>query len=43
MQLKHVPLCFLILASICLAGAVNASASSVRAEAPQTADIPPSR
>jgi hypothetical protein len=26
MQLKHVPLCFLIMASICLAGAVNASA-----------------
>jgi hypothetical protein len=26
MQLKHVPLCFLIMASICLAGAVTASA-----------------
>jgi hypothetical protein len=28
MQLKHVPLCFLVAASICLAGAVTASARS---------------
>jgi hypothetical protein len=26
MQLKHVPLCLLVMASICLAGAVTASA-----------------
>ncbi len=28
MQLKHVPLCFVVLASICLAGAVGASAKA---------------
>jgi hypothetical protein len=28
MQLKHVPLCFVVLASICLAGAVSASAKA---------------
>ena len=27
MQLKHVPLCFLAMAAICLAGAVTASAT----------------
>jgi hypothetical protein len=28
MQLKHVPLCFVILGSICLAGAVSAAAQA---------------
>ena len=44
MQLKHVPFCFLIVASICLAGAVTASATSSgdapRVSAPQSADLP---
>ena len=36
MQLKHVPLCFVAVASLCLAGAVTASARSA-AEAAQIA------
>ena len=37
MQLKHLPFCFLVLAAICLAGAVNASANPKDAEAAETA------
>jgi hypothetical protein len=27
MQLKHLPICFLVVAAICLAGAINATAN----------------
>lgn len=33
MQLKHLPFCFLVVAAICLAGAVNATANPRQAEA----------
>lgn len=32
MQLKHLPICFLIVAAICLAGAVNATANPAPAD-----------
>jgi outer membrane lipoprotein-sorting protein len=38
MQLKHVPYCFLILAAICLAGAVSASVASSQ-KAPAAAPV----
>jgi hypothetical protein len=38
MQLKYVPYCFVILAAVCLAGAVTASTRSA-AQAEQTAQI----
>lgn len=37
MQLKHLPFCFLIVAGICLAGAVTASATPAEPEAKEVA------